>query len=202
MFIHHRRDDQLSELDDNSLIHQYQEQQEHRYFNELYQRYAHLVFGSCLKQVKNRDEAKDLTMIIFEKLVERLPTEQVDNFKTWIYYFTRNECISHLRKQEATTKREEEWKKMRKSEEIFMENETLLRPYTDNSISNIDGAALQHAIQQLSKAQQQCIRRFFFEQQSYKQIATATRWSLKEVKSHLQNGKRKLRLILLEQQQS
>ena len=34
----------------------------------LYERYAHLVMGVCLKYLKNKEEAQDVTMEIFEKL--------------------------------------------------------------------------------------------------------------------------------------
>ncbi len=196
MFVRHRSDPQLTRLDELSLIRRYRQSAEHRYYNELYNRYVHLVFGSCLKHLKDRSQAKDMCMLIFEKLIDKLQREPIDNFQSWLFYFARNECISQLRKQEVEANREEEWKKAKKSEENFMENEALSRPYTDKDDSKISSAALQQAIKTLSKAQQRCIRLFFFEQLSYKQIAAKTQFSVKEVKSYLQNGKRNLRLAL------
>jgi RNA polymerase sigma-70 factor (ECF subfamily) len=51
-------------------------------------------------------------------------------------------------------------------------------------------------ITQLKPDQEQCIRLFFLEQKSYEQIMSQTNYSFKEVKSHLQNGKRNLRILM------
>jgi RNA polymerase sigma-70 factor (ECF subfamily) len=43
------------------------------------------------------------------------------------------------------------------------------------------------------------VERFYLHQQSYQQIAEGTGYSLSQVKSHIQNGKRNLKLLLLKQ---
>ena len=52
---------------------------------------------------------------------------------------------------------------------------------------------LDHALDQLNKEQQKCIRLFYLEKRSYNEIANITGMDLKKVKSHIQNGKRNLK---------
>ena len=42
----------------------------------LYSDYMHLVYGVCLKYLKDRDESKDAVMQIFEKMVAELPGQK------------------------------------------------------------------------------------------------------------------------------
>ena len=60
----------LTQLTDEELVQRYRNSHETKYIGELYQRYTHLVFGVCLKYLKNNTEAEDTTMQIFEKLIE------------------------------------------------------------------------------------------------------------------------------------
>ena len=55
---------------------------------------------------------------------------------------------------------------------------------------------LQSALQQLNHEQQQCIILFYLEKKSYTEIAAETGFNMMQVKSHIQNGKRNLRLLL------
>ena len=48
---------------------------------ELYSRYMHLVYGVSLKYLGDREDAKDIVMQIFEKLILDLPGTEVRNFK-------------------------------------------------------------------------------------------------------------------------
>ncbi len=52
------------------------------------------------------------------------------------------------------------------------------------------------AITQLGDEQKLCIRLFFYDDKSYREIATETGFTEKQVKSYLQNGKRNLRILL------
>jgi len=56
---------------------------------------------------------------------------------------------------------------------------------------------LHHGLARLPAKQRKCIELFFFKKKSYREITEETGYSLKEVKSFLQNGKRRLRRYLL-----
>jgi RNA polymerase sigma-70 factor (ECF subfamily) len=55
---------------------------------------------------------------------------------------------------------------------------------------------LEKVMEQLKPVQKECIRLFFIEQLSYEEIMNKTQLSFKEVKSHLQNGKRNLKIMM------
>jgi RNA polymerase sigma-70 factor (ECF subfamily) len=51
-------------------------------------------------------------------------------------------------------------------------------------------------LQELNKEQKQCVTLFYLEKRSYNEIADLTGFSLMQVKSYIQNGKRNLKILL------
>ena len=84
---------------DKELIQQYKASGSLNILGELYQRYMELVYGVCLKYLKEPEEAKDCVLNIFEELVTKLKKHDVDNFKAWLYRLTKNHCLMKLRKR-------------------------------------------------------------------------------------------------------
>ena len=70
-----------SEKPDEELLHLYQTTRNLEWLSTLYLRYAPMVYGVCLKYLKDREEAKDAVMQIHEKLMESLLQHKVANFK-------------------------------------------------------------------------------------------------------------------------
>lgn len=58
------------------------------------------------------------------------------------------------------------------------------------------------ALKQLNKEQELCVTLFYLEKKSYQQVADHTGYSLMQVKSHIQNGKRNLKLNIERLQQN
>ena len=56
---------------------------------------------------------------------------------------------------------------------------------------------LEHAMTQLSEEQRTCVELFYLQQKCYTEVATITKYSLNEVKSYIQNGKRNLKNYLI-----
>ena len=52
------------------------------------------------------------------------------------------------------------------------------------------------ALLQLNKEQQLCVTLFYLEKKSYQEITEQTGYSLMQVKSHIQNGKRNLKILM------
>jgi RNA polymerase sigma-70 factor (ECF subfamily) len=59
---------------------------------------------------------------------------------------------------------------------------------------------LEVALTHLQDDQRQCLIWFYLEKLSYQQVAERGGYSLMQVKSHIQNGKRNLRLLLEKKQ--
>ena len=55
---------------------------------------------------------------------------------------------------------------------------------------------MQESIKQLSIEQQQCVTLFYLEKKSYVEVAEITGYTMLQVKSHLQNGKRNLKILM------
>src|SRR5438045_4401516 len=91
---------------DNELISLYKQRNDLSVIGELYSRYTSLVYGVCLKYLKDRDEAKDASMQLFEKLINTLKSHEVENFKSWLYVSARNHCLMHIRSKKGKFKDE------------------------------------------------------------------------------------------------
>jgi RNA polymerase sigma-70 factor (ECF subfamily) len=102
---------------DAALIEQFKSSGDLEYLGQLYERYMHLVYGTCLKYLKKRELSQDATMQIFEKLIVEIPKREIENFKPWLYVITKNHCLMQLRSEKARHAGKE---KMIENEIIFM----------------------------------------------------------------------------------
>ena len=157
---------------------------------ELFARHMHLVYGVSLKYFKDRDEAQDAVMNIFEKLITDLPKHKVQNFKSWLYVLTKNHCLMEIRSRKSTDRKLEGLK----IEQEFMESADEMHPIDreDNSIED----ALKNCIEKLKSEQKQCIELFYYKKLCYQEVAEKLNMDEKKVKSYLQNGKRNLKICL------
>ncbi len=169
-----------------------------QYAGELFKRYTHLVFGICMKYLKNKAVSKDVMMDIFEIFLKKPPTEDILSFKKWLFTITKHQCLTYLRNTKRSDGQQEKWKIFEKKSEIFMENEDV---WSLNSRTH-DQAKVRNALNQLKDPQIQCIRLFYIEGKSYKEIEQQTDFDLNQIKSFLQNGKRKLKLLLERQEEN
>jgi len=161
----------------------------------LYSRYLHLVYGVCLKYLKEREEAKDAVMQIFEKLVIEIPKHNIDNFRSWLHVVTKNYSLMQLRSGRSEKERFVEWSN---DPEFFMETVTDMHPLDeDEDLKRID-STLEDCIERLKEEQRISIRLFYFENRCYNEISAMLGINEKKVKSHLQNGKRNLKICLEE----
>lgn len=169
---------------DEELVQLFQVQQNRKALGLLYRRYAHLVLGLCLDYLKNREDAKDAVMDIFEKAGRKLADQTINNFRSWLFYVSRNHCIDILRKRIREVPLEF-------SEALFVES-----PGEDRLKEEDQIELLTAAIAALKPHQRDCISLFYLKGQSYEKVCERTGFSMKEVKSYLQNGRRNLKNIL------
>ena len=184
----------LKQLSDELLVDLYKNKRENSALEELFNRYTHLVYGVCLKYFKDSEQSKDAVMEIFGLLIEKLPQTKITNFKGWIYTVAKNYCLMQIRKQSTIRKFKEETLQNFASE--IMESSTEMH-HLNNRVDLTKQDVLNKAIGNLKKEQEICIRMMYLEEKSYKEIADNTGFSLKLVKSFIQNGKRNLKIFLL-----
>jgi RNA polymerase sigma factor (sigma-70 family) len=181
-----------AEVSDAELILRYKQSGDKFFVGELFKRYSHLVFGLCLNYYKDKDESKDAVMRIFEKLFEELKKREVENFKGWICFVSRNFCISELRRKKTRLGKEEEIDWQEKEEGP----EQKLTEAEDAREKEIHLEGLAEAVTALKEEQRICVELFYIKEKSYKEIMEITSFSEKEVKSFIQNGKRNLKILL------
>jgi RNA polymerase sigma factor (sigma-70 family) len=175
---------------DEELLGKYLDSGDLDILGELYARYMHMVYGVSLKYLEDREEARDAVMQIFEKLVVDLPRHDVRNFRNWLYVLTRNHCFMQLRAARYHDRKMEEIK----IEFEFMESGNEMHPVDREDGYNED--ALRKCMEQLKSEQKQCIELFYYQKLCYREISDRLHMDEKKVKSHLQNGKRNLKICL------
>jgi RNA polymerase sigma-70 factor (ECF subfamily) len=180
----------FSHLTDNELVNEYKRTNNKELVGELYKRYTHLVLGMCIHYFKDKDNAKDMVVQIFEKLFQELKKREVENFKAWLTFVVRNYCISELRKVQTQKTR------IQAIEYELQQANTNNENQEDETELQIQ--KLELVLHQLNPFQKKCIELFYYKNMTYSQIVELTGYSINEVKSYIQNGKRNLKLLMTE----
>lgn len=181
----------LEQLSDLELIIQYQKLSNNSAMAILYKRYIGLVYGLCYKYLQNHHDAEDATTDIFCIILDKLKKNSITYFKSWLYVISKNYVLSILRKNKFNKfQLVEEWSP------DFMENSEV-EHLNINFETNEDWEdRLKLGIESLKEAQQVCIELFYIQKKSYVEVAQMTGFDLNQVKSHIQNGKRNLKIFL------
>jgi len=177
-------------LSDEELVRQYRNSHDKSLVGVLYERHSHLVFGVCLKYLKNREESRDAVLNLFEKLLEDLKHHSVDNFKSWMHSVARNHCLMILRK----TNRPGFEKDIDELQEKLQEETG-----NDPQLKEEQLQSLEQVIPQLNAEQRICIELFYLKELSYQEVVQETGFTMNQVKSNIQNGKRNLKILLTKQ---
>jgi RNA polymerase sigma factor (sigma-70 family) len=176
-----------SNISDTELLNRFYADHDNEWLGILLERYTMLLLGVSMKYLKNEEEARDAVQQVFLKAINELHKYKVEYFKSWIYMIAKNHCLMQLRN------------KGRLSTEL---NEaTLTTPAEpENNQAHIEKDQtldkLAVALQQLNKEQQLCVTLFYLEKKSYQEISDQSSFSILQVKSHIQNGKRNLKIIM------
>ena len=177
------------QLTDEELLSNYRRTGKADSFGRLYDRYIPLVYGVCLKYLKDTDEARDAVMQLFEELMPKVLQYEIKVFRTWLYSVTQNHCLQLLREKERTLQVE--------LHADFMESDEILHLLDEEAAEDDERIkALQKCLEQLPENQLISITRFFMDEMSYAEIVESTGYSLKSVKSYIQNGKRNLKICI------
>jgi len=185
-----KKGSQENDIPDEVLVKQFLESGNKELIAILFERYTHLVYGICLGYLQDKEQVKDAVMEIFESLFEKLSVHHVSVFKNWLYTVSRNHCLMILRK--AAT-RSRSYEKSLSGSVFAIEPDEAITEISNDTKEGIIGTAVEN----LNPDQRICVSMMYLEDKSYKDIADKTGYSLNEVKSHIQNGKRNLKNYLL-----
>jgi len=193
------------QLTDDELLQAFSQTNNNVYLGILLERYAMLLFGVCMKYLKNDENAKDAVQQVFVKALGKLQKYKVVYFKSWIYMVARNHCLMLLRQNHHTVDADAA------AHFLVAHNGSALEPqpgvYNQDPLDSrweaIDKeqllTLLETGLTQLPEQQSQCVQAFYLQKKSYQQIADTTGYSMLQVKSYIQNGKRNLKLWIEKQ---
>ncbi|MEZ4986628.1 MAG: sigma-70 family RNA polymerase sigma factor [Saprospiraceae bacterium] len=151
-----------------------------------------MVYGICLHYLPTEMDAEDAVMNIYIELQQKLPQHEVQNFKSWLHTFSRNHCLMFLRKHNKT--------KVSALESDFMQSEVFAHLEEESEFSE-RVSHLEKCLATLQAMQQKCIRLFYLDGQSYKEIAAREQEDIGRVRSWIQNGRRNLKICIEQQQE-
>lgn len=180
--------DDYKELTDQELLEQFYADHDNEWLGILLQRYTLLLLGVCMKYLKNEDEAKDSVQQVFLKVIQELHKYKVEYFKSWLYMVAKNHCLMRLREKQGKITAEINEKLTAQPEE---ETDRQLLVSNDRTL-----AIMEEALKELNPEQRQCVTLFYLEKKSYQEVSDATGYSLLQVKSYIQNGKRNLKIMI------
>ena len=159
----------ISKLSDEELLTHYTKSGDTEYFGELYNRYIPLLYGLCLKYLQDEDRAQEAVMQLFEDLLPKTGNYEIKVFKPWLYRVA------------------------------VMESDEFLHLLSEEESPEEQLKALHHCLEKLPEEQRTSITRFFLEEMSYADIVEQTGFTLNNVKSYIQNGKRNLKNCIKKQ---
>ncbi len=179
----------LDTLDDITLVAQYKQTNDNNIVGILFQRYTHLIFGVCVKYLKDEDDAQDASMQIFEKLLVDLKKHEVQQFKAWLHMVCKNYCLMQLRAGASKLNRDRE---MHKDFAGLMESDGELHLTVENT-KEVQLTYMEECMKGLNDEQKLCLELFFLQEKSYQEVTETTNFTMNNVKSYIQNGKRNLK---------
>lgn len=159
---------------------------------ELFRRYLSQSYGVALKYLRDPMEAEDAVMQVFEKLHKDLLHHEVHNFKSWLHSVVRNHCLMELRKKKGLFSVPLDHAE---NNPQFVERDPE-RHHREGLEKEGQLRELEQGILLLNSEQRTCIDLFYIQQLSYKDISEKTGLTLLQIKSHIQNGKRNLKIFL------
>ncbi len=167
---------------------------DHKAFEEIYNRHHRKVYCVCVRMVKNSTIAEDLTQNVFLKLylpsksgLKRIATFRGNSqFSTWIHRMTVNEVLMYFRKNEV---RLEETGEEEDTVEKRIETRTKIIPNFDAKIE------LEKAIDQLPPGYRRTYELHDIEGYQHDEVAERMGCSVGTAKSQLHKARLKLRKI-------
>lgn len=162
-------------------------------FNFLLDSFWGSVYGYQLKKIDNENDAEDITIQTFAKAFNKIHTYKKEyQFNTWLIAISKNIHQDILRKQKSSLIIKES---KIKDAEVYKVIDDSPTP-EDKIITEQNLAKLLRDIKQLKPKYQEVINLRFFQELSYKEIATEINEPINNVKVKLLRAKKLLSEII------
>lgn len=180
--------DKYKHIPDSGLLNYFYADHNTEWLGILLQRYTILLLGVCMKYLKNEEEAKDCVQQIFLKAITELRKYKVEYPKSWLYMIAKNHCLMKLRDRQGKIPAEINERLLATPGEETDHQQHLRNDKTME--------LMEQSLNELNPEQQQCVTLFYLQKKSYLEISEQTGFSMLQVKSYIQNGKRNLKILI------
>jgi len=176
----------LSHLSDEELLQLHKESDNEKYVEELFLRYLPLLYGVCLKYLKDSDISRDAVMQLFEDLRYKIAEYDIAEFRPWIYRVVKNHCMQILQKEEHYVA------------DNFVDNTAELKDMMHllQEMHVSQSILLTDCLNKLPERQRISLTYFFTDKLPYAEIVNKTGYTLKNVKNYIQAGTKNLKICL------
>lgn len=172
---------------DELLLARYVRTGEAEALGRLFERYMPMVYGVCLKILKDPGKAEDAVMGVYESLTQKVKEHDIASFRGWLYVLARNYCLMEWRKAQ------------RRPTDHYAPEDMVYHDAVENPAEYElpqDRAPLEKCLDQLNTVQRNTVQWFYYEEKSYKEISELIAEDVGKVRSYIQNGRRNLRICL------
>ena len=176
-------------ITDQELMEKFHADHDNEWLGKLLERYTLLLLGVCMKYLKNEDDAKDSVQQIFLKVIQELHKYKVEYFKSWVYMVAKNHCLMKLRDKHGKISSEINEKLLASAPVEETDRQSLI--HNDHTLE-----VMEDALKELNPEQKQCVTLFYLQRKTYQEINEMTGFTMLQVKSYIQNGKRNLKILI------
>lgn len=178
---------QFDHISDQQLLENFYADHNNQWLGILLQRYTLLLYGVCMKYLKDEAEAKDAVQQVFLKVMTEVEKYKIEYFKSWLYMVAKNHCLMQLREKNGKQQVEITERLYVPSEEVdkleYIQKDRMME-------------LMEESMNELNEQQRICLKLFYLDKKSYAEVAESTCYSLLQVKSFIQNGKRNLKILI------
>jgi len=167
---------------DSTLLERWRYQRDSDAFNALVDRYGSLVYGACLRVLRNPEAASDATQESFAALA-RVATPDIRNLAAWLHGVATKHSLLSIRTEARRRSRELQYAQTADHTET---------PSWDDISPLID-----EAIAELPDRYKTVILAHFFERRSHQQISVAEDIARRTVSYRIQRGLKLIRKRLI-----
>ena len=185
-------DDRAIELDLLARI----ARRERAAFEELYTRYANILYATAMKFLKEDADAQDVVQDVFIQIWDKAKLYDPAKGKplTWALTLTRNRSIDRIRAIQRRSRLRDDFEK-----ETVMDESAGLREALSGVDASEKGQILRTAVAQLSPQQRKVIELAFFQGLTQSEIADQLGEPLGTIKARARRGLMKLKELLAHQ---
>ncbi|MFZ4484224.1 MAG: sigma-70 family RNA polymerase sigma factor [Chthoniobacterales bacterium] len=162
-------------------------------FEELYTRYANILYATALKFLKTESDAQDVVQDVFIQIWDKAKLYDSTKGKplTWALTLTRNRSIDRIRAIQRRSRLRDEFE-----HESAVDESTSVREALSEVDASEKAKILRQAVSQLSPQQRAVIELAFFRGLTQNEIADQLGEPLGTVKARARRGLMKLKELL------